>query len=64
MLQIPQGFDKGPSIDEDYPVIQTTLYDLVEAVNESVKPDDDQFVAQVVVDLLKAGRAQYENTYH
>ena len=33
-------------------IIQTTLYDLIEAVNESVKPQDDQFVAEIIMDLL------------
>lgn len=64
MLQEAQSFAKAPSISEYHTIIQTTLYDLIEAVNETVKPSDDQFVTEIVMDLLNAGHAKFQNAYH
>ena len=64
MLQEAQNFAKGPLMHEDHTRIQTTLYDLIEAVNETVKPNDDRFVTEVVMDLLIAGHAEFQNVYH
>jgi hypothetical protein len=64
MLQEAQRFAKGPSISEDHTIIQTTLYDLIEAVNETVKPNEDRFVTEAVMDLLIAGKAEFQNAYH
>ena len=64
MLQGAQSFAKGPSISEDHTMIQTTLYDLIEAVNETVKPNDDPFVTEIVMDLLTTGHAKFQNSYH
>ena len=54
MLQKAQCFNKAPSISVNHTTIQTTLYDLIEAVNETVKPQNDQIVAEIVMDLLNA----------
>ena len=64
MLQEAQSYAKGPSISEDHTIIQTTLYDLIEAVNETVKPNDDRFVTEIVMDMLNAGHAKFENAYN
>jgi len=64
MLQESQNHNGVPSISEDPAIIQTTLYDLIEAINETVEPNDDRFVTEIVVDLLTAGHAKFENTYH
>ena len=64
MLQEAQSFAKGPSISGDHTIIQTTLYDLIEAVNETVKPNNDRFVTEIVMDMLIDGHAKFENTYH
>jgi len=64
MLQETQSFAKGLSISEDHTIIQTTLYDLIEAVNETVKPDDDLFAIEIIMDMLNAGHAKFENAYH
>lgn len=64
MLQEAQSDAKGPSISEDHTMVQTTLYDLIKAVNETVKPDDDGFVTEIVMDMLIAGHAKFENAYH
>ena len=64
MLQEAQSFAKAPSISEDHTIIQTTLYDLIEAVNETIKPNDDRFVTDIVMDLLNTGHAKFQNAYH
>jgi hypothetical protein len=64
MLQEAQNFTKGSLMHEDHTRIQTTLYDLIEAVNETVKPNDDRFVTEIVVDLLNVGHAKFQNAYH
>ncbi len=60
MLQEAQRFVKAPPISEIDTIIQTTLYDLIEAVNETVELDDDRFVTEIVLDLLIAGHAEYQ----
>jgi hypothetical protein len=36
---------------------ETTLYDLIEAVNEEVQPEEDQLVPFIVKDMLNTGRS-------
>lgn len=38
------------------PPVQTTLYDLIEAVIEMVPPEEEQLVAEVVSHLIKNRR--------
>ena len=44
-------------------VVQTTLHDLVEAVNEEVGTGEDRLVAEIVLDLLgsEAGISPFQN---
>lgn len=60
MLQEAQNLTKDPLMHEDHDRIQTTLYDLIEAVNETVKPNGDRFVTEIVMDLLEAGHAKFQ----
>lgn len=60
MLQEAQGFAKAPSISEDHTIIQTTLYNLIEAVNETVKSEEHQLVAEIVMDLLNSGHTTWD----
>ena len=39
--------------------ITTTLYDLVEAVNAAVGPDEDRLVTAAVMHLLNSSRARF-----
>ena len=64
MLQEARSLTEAPSISENNTLIQTTFYDLIEAVNETVKPEEDQLVAEIVMDLLNSGHAKFQNTYH
>ena len=64
MLQEAQNLTKDPLMHEDHDRIQTTLYDLIEAVNEIVKPNDDRLVTAVVMDMLNSGHANFQTTYN
>jgi hypothetical protein len=61
MLQEAQRRTKAPFISEKNTMIQTTLYDLIEMVNETVKPGEDQLVAEIVMDLLYFCHAKFRN---
>jgi hypothetical protein len=41
--------------------IETTLFDLVEAINEEVGPEEDHLVSEIVLDLLDRGRIRFLN---
>ena len=58
MLQLAQNEKKSPRTIGVCNTIQTTLYDLIEAVNETVFPVNDRLVAEVVVDILESGHAR------
>jgi len=38
-------------------VAETTLYELIEAVNEEVEPEEEQWVPVIVSCILEAGRS-------
>lgn len=50
--------------DRDRPVVTTTLYDLVAAIQSTLGPDDER-VVPTVTRILRTGRAtlQYPATY-
>lgn len=64
MLQEAPSLTTALSISSNNTLFQTTLYDLIEAVNENVKPEEDQLVAQIVMDLLNSSNAKLQNTCH
>ena len=39
--------------------ITTTLYDLIEAINTEVGPDEDHLVTAAVMHLINSGRARF-----
>ena len=39
------------------PVVSTTLYDLIAAVNEAIAPGEEALTVPIVAHLLRAGRA-------
>jgi len=48
-----------PAASLDQASITTTLYDLVEALNAEVNPEDDALVTAAVVHLINANRARF-----
>jgi hypothetical protein len=61
MLQEAQHHNGVQSVSEDRPIIQTTLYDLIAAVNETLNPNEDRIVTAIVMDLLNTGNARRVN---
>lgn len=39
-------------------VVYTTLYDLIAAVGDAIKPGEEDFVAPIVAHMLRVGHAQ------
>ena len=64
MLQEAQCLTKTPSISENDTLIQTTLYDLIKVVNETVRPGEEKLASAIVTDLLDLGHARFQKTYH
>jgi len=42
--------------------LTTTLYHLIEAVQEEVGPEEDALVTEIVSDLLHSGKVSYKGT--
>ncbi len=64
MLQEAQRGVRAQEISVDDTIIKTTLYDLVEAVSETVNSNDDHFISGIAKDMLIAGNAKYLNTWY
>jgi hypothetical protein len=41
--------------------IKTSLYELIEAISEEVKPGEDELVAETVLHLFETGQAKFIN---
>ena len=41
------------------PVVYTTLYDLIAAVDEAIEPGEEDVVVPIVAHLLRVGRAHF-----
>ena len=61
MLQEAQSPTETLSSSGNIPLIQTTLYDVIEAVNETLITGDDHVVAEIVMDLLNSCRARFQH---
>lgn len=58
MRAVTQHLSPGTSRHQPATVITTTLYDVVEAVQEEVSPGEEGLVTEVVTDLFNTGRIQ------
>lgn len=56
-MQGYQDFTREIAADPGLATVQTTLYDLIEAVSEVVQPEEEQLVAEVVSHLINNGRS-------
>jgi len=57
MHPMEQNFCLSESEFSKYAYIKTTLYKLIEAVNDEVKPDEDHWVPLIVDHILCSGRS-------
>jgi len=49
------AFAKG-SVHDVGAMVNTTLYELIEAINEELEPEDDWLVTDTVLDLIETGK--------
>jgi hypothetical protein len=49
----------APAIEGKRTTIQTTLYDLIAAMQATVEPSEDALVVDTVVHLLRTGRIRF-----
>jgi len=40
--------------------VKTTLYELIDTINEEVQPAEDRLVAEVVIDLFETGKIKFK----
>jgi hypothetical protein len=53
-VDVPRASESSP-----YLTIRTTLYDLIEAINAEVEPEEESLVVATVMDLLESGRITF-----
>jgi hypothetical protein len=56
MLQLSQRFYISDSASSATTGLKTTLYELIEAVNEEIKPGEEHWVSLIVDHILFSGR--------
>jgi len=49
-----QGMHQAPPQDFGYKYITTTLYELIEAISEELKPGQEELAGRIVYDLAEA----------
>ena len=49
----------GPQAGEEFNTVQTTLYELIAAINEDVLPEEDWVVTDAILELFESGRAKF-----
>ena len=54
-----QSFGDGMMLNAGLNSIQTTLYELIAAINEDVSPDEDWIVTEAVLELLETGQTKF-----
>jgi len=57
MLQLSQRFCISDSASSGTIGLKTTLYELIEAVNEEIKPGEEHWVSLIVDHMLFSGRS-------
>jgi Mg2+ and Co2+ transporter CorA len=56
MQRITQSIQALPQENPEYEYITTTLYDLIEAINEELKPGEEELLGMIVSDLAEDQR--------
>jgi hypothetical protein len=54
-----QAFNAGMQTRSDFTKVQTTLYELIAAINEDVLPEEDWIVTDAVYELFETGQAKF-----
>jgi hypothetical protein len=53
MRQTTQSIQALPRENPEYEYITTTLYELIEAVNEELQPGEEELLGRIVLDLVE-----------
>jgi hypothetical protein len=56
MRQISNAFSRPKASEGESVTITATFGDLIAALNEGIKPEEDDLVPQIVIHLIKTGR--------
>ena len=59
MEAIAQSFCAAEAEHSGSLTIETTLYELIEAINEQVQPGEDRLVIEAVLDLIETGQITF-----
>lgn len=59
MEMMALDFNSTRQPDTESAVIQTTLFDLIEAISEEVQPGEDRLIANTVVHILESCKARF-----
>ena len=59
MTTLSHAFPGVTSRDLKTTSIETTLYDLIEAISEEIKTGEDHLIAQTVFHLINSGRLKF-----
>jgi len=59
MEAVAQSFCAAEPEHSGSTTIETTLYELIEAINEQVQPGEDRLVVEAVLDLIETGRITF-----
>ena len=59
MEAIAQSFCAAEPEHSASTTIETTLYELIEAINEQVQPGEDRLVVETVLDLIDTGQITF-----
>ena len=49
----------GPRAGAEFNSVQTTLYELIAAINEDILPEEDWVVTDAILELFESGRAKF-----
>lgn len=59
MQHVTQSLQVIPRENPEYEYITTTLYDLIEAINEELKPGEEELIGRIVLDLAKDQKIRF-----
>jgi hypothetical protein len=56
---LSQTANSGRQGSKELSIVQTTLYDLIAAINEDVLPEEDWIIPHAVFELFATGQAKF-----
>jgi len=59
MEALAHDLHRKETIHPELPIVQTNLYDLIEAIHDEVELDEDWLVTEIVFDLIDSGNMKF-----